>query len=80
MKKTKPEFEIYHALHSRKTYLVSDGRADDLFENAKKHYKCALNKIALKEGWVLNDELYLKDPHHPKAKICYVAYTRRHSI
>ena len=80
MKKTKPEFEIYHALNSRKTYLVSDGRADDLFENAKKHYKVKSSRIALKEGWVLNDELYLKDPHDPKAKICYVAYTRRHSI
>ena len=38
MKKTKSEFEIYHALHSRKTYLVSDGRADDLFKRAKKPY------------------------------------------
>lgn len=80
MKNTKPKFEIYHALHSRKTYLVSFGTGYDLFFNALKHYKVKSSRIALKEGWVLNDELYLKDPHDPKAKLCYVAYTRRYSI
>ena len=67
-------FEIYKAINGRKTYLVSDGKACDLFQDAKKHYKCAVNRITLKEGWILGDELYLKDPHDKKAKICYVAF------
>lgn len=70
-------FEIYKAIKSRKTYLVSDGKACDLFQDAKKHYKCAVNRIALKECWILNDELYFKDPHNKKAKIHYVAYLKK---
>ena len=70
-------FEIYKAIKSRKTYLVSDGKACDLFEDAKKHYKCAVNRIALKECWILNDEMYLKDPHDKKAKLAYTAYLKK---
>lgn len=70
-------FEIYKAIKGRKTYLLSDGKSSDLFQDAKKHYKCAENRIVLTTGWVLGDELYLKDPHNKKAKFCYVAYQKR---
>lgn len=70
-------FEIYKAVKSRKTYLVSFGHACDLFEDAKKHYKCAVNRIAIRECWILNDELYLKDPHDKKAKLAYTAYLKK---
>ena len=33
-------FEIYKAIESRKTYLVSDGKACDLFEDANDKIIC----------------------------------------
>lgn len=70
-------FEIYKGIKSRKTYLVSFGHACDLFVDAKKHYKCAVDRIALKECWIMNNEMYLKDPHDKKAKLAYTAFLKK---
>lgn len=70
-------FEIYKAINGRKTYLVSnEKKAESLYQYAKKHFKVAGNKLEIRIGWILNDELYLEDPHKKHTHRKWIAYLK----
>ena len=62
-------FEIYERTEGRKkTYIVYRGDyVLELRNYAKRYFKSSADKIILKAGWVLNDELYLEYLHDRRA-------------
>lgn len=72
-------YEVYIGLTERnrkKTYLVYEPWTSyiDMCEAAKKFFRCSEAHLEIVNGWVLNDELYLEDPHKRGAKIKAVAF------
>lgn len=73
-------FEIYEGRtekqNRKKTYLVDEPWTSyiDMREAAKKFFRCSEAHLEIVNGWVLNDELYLEDPHKRGAKIKIVAF------
>lgn len=61
-------FEIYKSYKGRKTYIVSDEQFHETVAYAKKYFRCSEAHIECKCVWILNEELYLEDPHSKKAK------------
>lgn len=72
-------YEIYEGISQnghKKTYLVFISKclaAAEIAKTARKYFKCAAQNIKIKQGWILNDELYFEQPSK-KAKIVLVAY------
>lgn len=73
--------EIYKSEGKRqKTYLVEDirftmmkGKTDqqkleDLISYSMRYFKVRPNRLFMTSVWVLNDEMYLEDPHKKGAK------------
>lgn len=58
-------FEVYVSLKGKKHYLVFDRKTlyMDCVEAATRHFRCGEKNLEVEQGWVLNDELYLEDPH-----------------
>ncbi len=72
-------YEIYIGRTERnrkKTYLVDEPWTSyiDMYEAARKFFKCSPAHLEITNGYVLNDELYLEDPHKRGAKIKCVAF------
>lgn len=72
-------YEIYIGRTERnrkKTYLVDEPWTSyiDMCEAAKKFFKCSVAHLEITYGYVLNDELYLEDPHKRGAKMKTVAF------
>ena len=55
---------------------IMGGYVLELRNYAKRYFKSSADKIILKAGWVLNDELYLEYPDNRRAKACYAAYLK----
>ena len=69
-------FDVYTSIEGRKkTYLVSNEQYHATMNYAKKYFKLPESKITVKCGWVLNDELYLEDPHKKGSHKHWVAFT-----
>ena len=66
--------EVYNAIHSNRKYLVSTN-PNLLWKEALKRWKIAESLIEVTGCWILNDELYLKDPKNKKAVYMWTAYT-----
>ena len=71
-------FEIYKSFAKKpKTYIVAT-RPNEKYENimpyAKKFFRCSEAHLEIVNGYVLNDELYLEDPHKRGAKMKCVAF------
>lgn len=73
-------FEIYEGRtkyqNRKKTYLVDEPWTSYIVmvEAARKFFKCSVVHLEITNGWVLNDELYLENPHKRGAKIKTVAF------
>ena len=67
---------IMKGMHN-KVYLVSDGGFHDTFDYAKLHFKTAAENIHMQCGWILNDQLFLHDPHDQKATKHWIASERK---
>lgn len=72
-------YEVYIGRTERsrkKTYLVYEPWTSYfcMYEAAKKFFRCSEAHIEIVAGYVLNDELYLEDPHKRGAKMKMVAY------
>lgn len=68
-------YEVYESIKGRKHYLVFDKKAKypDIVSQARKYFRCSERYLEVEIGWILNDELYLEDPHKKgtrKAGIC----------
>ncbi len=89
--------EIYRSEDKRsKTYLVENirllkmkGRADhqkleDFITYSMRYFKVKPNKLFMTSVWVLNDEMYLEDPHKRGAKqhtaICLLNSKLKHNL
>ena len=68
-------FEVYKSIEGRKTYLVSNVPIG-LYEEAKKRWKIANSRIEIASCWILDNELYLENPHEKKAVKHWVAFTK----
>lgn len=76
-------FEIYQSIEGRKkTYLVSTWAGgfclnrESFINEAKRYFHVSRERIICLRAWILNDELYLEDPHLRNEKMCWVAYLR----
>ena len=75
-------FEIYTSISGRKkTYIVCksnwlNAASYLLVKYAKKYFKVKEEKIKHEKAWLLNDELYLSNPHKKGTKKCLVAYLK----
>ena len=73
-------FEIYEGRtekqNRKKTYLVDEPWTSYICmcEAAKKFFRCSEAHLEVVNGYVLNDELYLEDPHKRGAKLKCVAF------
>ena len=73
-------FEIYEGRtekqNRKKTYLVDEPGTSyvHMCEAAKKFFRCSEAHIEIVYGYVLNDELYLDDPHERGTKMKIVAF------
>lgn len=73
-------FEVYVSLKGKKHYLVFDGKTlyMDCVKAATRYFRCGEKSLEFCEGWVLNDELYLDDPHVKGSKrIAVVSHYRK---
>ena len=71
-------YEVYKAIHSRKTYLVFEPgtKGTDMRKLANLHYKTKSESIDIQRAWIFNDGLYFEYPHKKKAKIRWIAYKK----
>lgn len=71
-------YEVYKAIHSRKTYLVFEPgtKGTDMKKLANYHYKTKPENIVIQRAWLFNGELYLEDPHRKKSKLRWIAYLK----
>lgn len=73
------KYEIYTSIEGRKkTYLVTD--SSDIYtlvHTAMKHFHVAIQNVQCVSAWILNDELYLENPHNKKATECWAAYCHK---
>lgn len=76
-------FEIYQSIEGRKkTYLVSTWargfclNRESFINVAKRYFHVSSERIICLRAWIVNDELYLEDPHLRNEKNCWVAYLR----
>lgn len=73
-------FEIYQSIEGRKkTYLVSIGfcfNRESFINVAKRYFHVSRERIICLRAWIVNDELYLENPHLKNKKDCWVAYLR----
>ena len=89
--------EIYKSEGKKqKTYLVEDIRLskmkgyadhqklDDFISYSVRYFKVKPNRLFMTSVWILNDELYLEDPHKRGAKqrtaICMMNKQLHHNI
>lgn len=63
-------YEVYKAIKGKKHYLVfpqGSGEWACVYENlvkaAGRYFRCGEKNLEVELGWILNDELYLEDPH-----------------
>ena len=73
-------FEIYEATSLRKHYLVFDRSVKyaDAVKAAKVYFCCGEKNLNIEKGWVVDDDLYLEDPHIKGARVvCAVSHWRR---
>ena len=68
-------YEVYESIKGRKLYLVFDKKAtyQDIVSESRKYFRCSDAFLEVEVGWILNDELYLEDPHKKgtrKVAIC----------
>ncbi len=72
------DFEVYEGRtekNRKKTYLVADAdNLFDLYDIAKRFFRCSKDHVLVAHGWVLNDELYLSNPRMKGAKKKAIAY------
>ena len=76
-------FEIYQSIEGRKkTYLVSTWvrgfcfNRESVINEAKRYFHVSRERIICLRAWIVNDELYLEDPHLRNEKMCWAAYLR----
>ena len=73
------DFEIYEGRtakqNRKKTYLVFPFETDikEVVATAKRHFRCTAGHLNLMMGWVMNDELYLENPHKRGMKLVAIA-------
>lgn len=74
-------FEIYEGRtekqNRKKTYIVATEPNMDYWQMipyAKKFFRCSEAHIEIINGWILNDELFLDDPHKKGAKKRIIAF------
>jgi len=75
------DFEIYIGRtekNRKKTYLVFpyESSITKIVVNAKKHFRCTEGHLGLAKGWLVNDELWLENPHKRGMKLVVVATYR----
>ena len=73
------KFEIYEGLTSQnrvKKYIVTkiDADCNEVWNFAKRFFKCSETHIDFVSGWLYKGELYLEDPEKTGAKKVGVAY------
>lgn len=73
------DFEVFIGRteqNRKKTYLVAEPGTTyiRMCEAAKKFFRCSEAHLEIVNGYVLNDELYLEDPHKRGAKLKCVAF------
>lgn len=69
-------FEIYKSIVGRKTYIVSTERITDVLKYAKKYFKVAASRIICHQAWIIDEDLYLENPHNRQAHKVWVAYLK----
>ena len=73
-------FEIYASTTRRKHYLISTNSAnyDELVKEGRKYFRCGESNLEIEKGWILNDELFLENPHKKGAKpVAVVSHWRK---
>jgi len=73
-------FEVYVSLKGKKHYLVFDGKTvyTDCVKASTRYFRCGEKNLEVEEGWVLNDELYLDNPHVKGSKrVAVVSHWRK---
>lgn len=74
-------FEIYKSEGKRsKSYIVTADRRrsiNDLISYAKRYFRCSETHIEIVNGWILENELYLENPHKRGAVERLTAFYKR---
>jgi len=73
-------FEIYASTTGRKHYLIFNNstKNDQLVKEGRKYFRCGEKNLEIEKGWILNDELFLENPHKKGAKpVAVVSHWRK---
>lgn len=73
-------FEIYASTTGRKHYLIFNNstKYDKLVKEGRKYFRCGEKNLEIEKGWILNDELFLENPHKKGAKpVAVVSHWRK---
>lgn len=73
-------FEIYASTTGRKRYLIFSNsiKYDQLVIEGRKYFRCGEKNLEIEKGWILNDELFLENPHKKGAKpVAVVSHWRK---
>lgn len=71
------DYEIYLSFSKRpKKYVVTDfsKKRSEILKYCKRLFKCSVQHIDLRPGWIYKDELYLDRPYKVGAELVCVAY------